>query len=78
VHPDYQRRGIASLLLAPGLEIADRTHSKVWLTSTPKAVEFYEKNGCEIKENYDTDLSKFGGAGLYTRAWMLRLPIERA
>ena len=78
MHPDYQGQGIAKLLLDAGLEIADRAHAKAWLSSAPKAVGFYEKNGWEIKERYDTDLRKFGGVGTYSPAWMLRLPIERA
>ena len=78
MHPEYQGRGVAKLLLDAGLEIADKAHAKIWLSSTPNAVGLYEKNGWDIKERYDTDLSKFGGEGLYSPAWMLRLPVERA
>ena len=78
VHPDYQGRGIAKLLLEAGLEVADKAHAKVWLSSTPKAVGMYEKNGWEIKERYATDLRKYGGEGTYSPAWMLRLPVKRA
>jgi len=66
------------LLLDVGTEIADRAHAKAWLTSTPKAIGLYEKYGWEIKERCDTDLSKFGGNEIYSPAWMLRLPVERA
>ena len=78
MHPRYQGRGIAKLLLDAGVEIADKSQAKIWLSSTPKSVSFYERTGWEIKERYDTDLSKFGGEGIYSPAWMLRLPTERA
>jgi GNAT superfamily N-acetyltransferase len=76
VHPDFQRQGIASLLLQWGLYKADELHAKLWVASTPQAIKAYEKSGFEIVERHDVDLSKYGGEGIYSRAWMLRLPMK--
>jgi GNAT superfamily N-acetyltransferase len=76
VHPDYQRKGIGSLLLQSGIERAEEAQAKIWLTSTPQAMPTYLKNGWEVKEIQTIDLEKYGGRGIYNRAWMLRLPAQ--
>ena len=76
MHPDHHRKGIASLLLEWGKQRADELQTKIWLSSTPQAVPAYEKNGWEIKERYEVDLGKYGGEGIYSRAWMVRVPGE--
>jgi GNAT superfamily N-acetyltransferase len=76
VLPEYQRQGIGSLLLEWGKRRADELQAKVWITSTPQGVKAYEKNGWVVKGRYDIDLGKHGGEGLYSRAWMVRLPAE--
>lgn len=76
VHPDFQRRGIGTLLLQWGLKKADELKAKLWLSSTPQAVTTYEKNGWKVVQRYDVDLGKYRGFGIYSRAWMLRQPRE--
>jgi len=78
VHPNYQRRGIGTLLLQWGLSKADESKAKIWLTSTPQAIATYEKNGWGVVECYDVDLESYGGSGIYSRAWMLRQPMQTA
>jgi len=78
VHPDFQRRGIATLLLKWGLEKADAENIKLWCTSTPQAVKTYEKSGWKVIDLQDIELGKYGGEGTYQRAWMLRLPETKA
>ncbi|KAG4437286.1 hypothetical protein IFR05_007224 [Cadophora sp. M221] len=74
VHPHYQRQGIASSLLAVGLREADARKARFWCTSTPQAVSAYEKIGWGVVETHRVDLGKYGGDGIYTRAWMVREP----
>lgn len=76
MHPEYQRRGVGSLLLQSGIERAEGVQAKIWLTSTPQAVPTYLKNGWEVKEIQPIDLGKYGGNGIYNRACMLRLPAQ--
>jgi GNAT superfamily N-acetyltransferase len=72
VHPEYQRRGIASLLLRWGTQKADELHANIWLTSTPQAVSTYEKSGWKVVDQQEIDLAKYGGEAVYIRAWMVR------
>lgn len=78
VHPEYQRQGIGSLLLEWGKKKADETRARIWLSSTPQAVSTYERNGWKVVERYDVMLEKYGGQGVYSRAWMLREPAAAA
>ncbi|TVY31707.1 hypothetical protein LSUB1_G008500, partial [Lachnellula subtilissima] len=72
VHPEYQRQGIGSMLLDWGLKKADEMKARIWLASTPQAVSTYERNGWRVVERYDVMLEKYGGHGVYSRAWMVR------
>jgi predicted N-acetyltransferase YhbS len=72
VHPDYQRQGIGSSLLQWGLKKADELGAKIWVTSTPQAISTYERSGWKVVQRHEVDLSKYGGEGIYSRAWMLR------
>ena len=76
VHPDYQRKGVGTLLLQRGIERAEGAQANIWLTSTPQAVPTYLKNGWEVKEIQTIDLGEYGGEGIYNRAWMLREPAQ--
>ncbi|KAH8803534.1 acyl-CoA N-acyltransferase [Xylogone sp. PMI_703] len=74
VHPDYQNRGIGSMLLKWGIEEANRHHVRLWLTSTPQAVNVYQKKGWEVVNEHEVDLGKYGGPGIYRRARMVKIP----
>ncbi|TVY52976.1 hypothetical protein LCER1_G005961 [Lachnellula cervina] len=76
-HP-LSRQGIGSLLLEWGKKKADETGARIWLSSTPQAVSTYERNGWKVVERYDVMLEKYGGQGVYSRAWMLREPAAAA
>jgi hypothetical protein len=60
------------LLLQWGTQKADEAHAKLWVVSTPQAIKAYEKSGFKVVEVHEIDLSKYGGKGIYRRAWMLR------
>lgn len=53
IHPDYERKGIARQLLAPGLRMADEDDSAVFLTATETGAGLYEKLGFERLETLD-------------------------
>jgi len=78
VDPKYQRQGIGSLLLEWGAKKADELKARIWITSTPQAVSTYERNGWKVIERHEIALEKYGGQGVYNRAWMLREPTVTA
>jgi len=61
-----------------GTEKADDRGAKLWVMGTPQAIRAYEKSGFKVFERHEVDLAKFGGKGIYSRAWMLRLPLEKS
>lgn len=65
------------MLLDWGKNKADEQGMKIFLGSTPKAVSTYEKNGWKIIEQFEIDLGKHGGDGIYKRYFMLREPVKR-
>lgn len=73
VHPDFQRRGVGSMLLQWAKEGGNEL-KKIWVTSTPQARIVYEKHGWKVVETTEIDLKKYGGEGTYVRYWMLRYP----
>lgn len=53
VHPEYERKGIAKQLLAPGMRMADEDNVAILLTSTETGWGLYEKLGFERLETLD-------------------------
>ena len=45
VHPDHQRKGIASEMIKWGVDLADRENIVGWLLARPAGSKLYEKNG---------------------------------
>jgi hypothetical protein len=52
--------------------------AKTWISSTPQAVSIYQRNGWKVVDKHEVALEKYGGEGLYSRAWMLREPLTSA
>lgn len=47
MHPDYQRKGIGTLLTKPGLGVAEQLKVPVYLEGTGRAVKMYQNLGFE-------------------------------
>ncbi|KAJ5183801.1 hypothetical protein N7492_001417 [Penicillium capsulatum] len=69
VHPNYQRRGLASRLLKWGLERADQDGVEVYLSSSPEGKPMYEKYGFQSQNSF----SPFPG---YVQLNMIR-PVQQ-
>ena len=66
-HPDHARRGLASAVMVPVMEIADREHLDCWLeTSSVVNLTFYDRRGFSQRLPVDVD----GGP----QTWWLRRP----
>lgn len=78
MHPDYQRRGIGTLLTRPGLEVADQLGVPVYLEATDRAVQLYRKLGFE-KQDQGVILSPeiVGGPQQLEAPVMIRMPVMR-
>lgn len=66
VHPDHQRKGIASMLVRSGIQQSNRLGMSVYLVAMGrKALGMYQRLGFELLEESIQELSKWGGRGLY-------------
>lgn len=63
VHPDYQRRGLARLLLEPILKEADKQGKKVNLLASDQGRIVYEKLGFNVLEEKVWDFTEYGATG---------------
>jgi len=61
VHPDYQGRGCASMLVRWGIEKADASVRKCYLESTPVAYDLYCKHSWVTVDEIVLGLKKYGG-----------------
>ncbi|PYH44735.1 GNAT family N-acetyltransferase [Aspergillus saccharolyticus JOP 1030-1] len=60
-HPDFWRRGVGSMLVASGLQVADRCGLRTYVMSEPAGLKVYSKHGFRVVETVSTDYSRFGG-----------------
>ena len=60
VHPEYQRRGIGSMLIRDGLAEVDKLGMRVWLGATDEGLPLYKKVGFEVNEVLEFDMKRFG------------------
>jgi predicted N-acetyltransferase YhbS len=75
VHPEWQRQGVASMLMKSGLDIADRYQQKAFVIGTSEGAKLYESMGFKAVEILSTDYSHFGGIGPYVNHFMVREPV---
>jgi GNAT superfamily N-acetyltransferase len=70
--PEFQGRGVGSLLCKDGLHVADRERLPAWLEASAKGRRLYQKLGFEDVEDIVIDLSDYGGEGVNTTVCMVR------
>ena len=68
VHPDWQRKGIGSLLVKKFLESVDTDHAKCYVHSSETGKALYEKFGFKVIGLVTVDLREFGDYDPYM-AW---------
>ena len=59
-HPEYQGRGLASIMLRHILERIDREGRRCYLESTPAVYPLYLKFGWRVVDEIKTNLAKYG------------------
>ncbi len=61
VHPDYQRRGLGSLLSQHCIDIVDKVGGTTYVVARPIAKLMFEKQGFELLGTEHIDMTKYGG-----------------
>lgn len=74
VRPEYQRKGLGSLLLTPVLELADKENAKTFVQASGKGLGLYLKHGWEEVDEIVLDFSPYGGAKHAKTALLIREP----
>lgn len=71
VHPNWQRKGVGSMLIRTFLESVDATHAKCYVHSSRTGKSLYEKFGFKVLGVVSVDLKEFGDYEPYT-TWDLQ------
>ncbi|KFY05751.1 hypothetical protein V492_08317 [Pseudogymnoascus sp. VKM F-4246] len=74
VRPEYQRKGLGSMLLAPVLEQADRENAKAFVQGSAQGIGLYLKHGWEEVDEILMDYSPYGGSKDVKTTLLLREP----
>jgi len=75
-HPDYQRKGLASMLLRHAFEMADREGKKIYIEATDAGFPVYKRLGFVQIDEVVVDVSKWGGKELKRNRCMMREPVS--
>ena len=74
VDPSYQRRGLGALLIAPGLEAADRDGAKTYIEASPTGLPLYLRHGWEPVDEIVIDMKPHGGKDIAHQKLLMREP----
>ena len=66
VHPNWQRKGVGSMLVRKFLESVDADHAKCYVHSSRTGKSLYEKFGFKMMGIVAIDLKEFGDYEPYT------------
>ncbi|CAF3540079.1 unnamed protein product [Fusarium graminearum] len=73
VRPEHQKKGLASMLVRSGLEVADQLGIDVLVVATGRRGQgLYSKHGFEILDEKSQSMSKFGVDEMYETFVMMR------
>ena len=72
VLPTYQRRGLGTLLLRQGLQMADEVGAKTYLEASAKGASLYLRHGFKVVDDILIDMRPYGGSGVESEKCMMR------
>ncbi|KAJ5649716.1 uncharacterized protein N7484_003439 [Penicillium longicatenatum] len=72
--PSYWRRGVGTMLVESGLQIADQYKLKTYVMSEPAALKLYLNLGFKLVETVSTDYSQYGGLEPMVHHFLVREP----
>ncbi|XP_014559678.1 hypothetical protein COCVIDRAFT_35203 [Bipolaris victoriae FI3] len=73
-HPEHQRRGIGSMLLAEGLAYADRNSLKTIVVAKTPGVKLYQDHGFQVVKLVQQERPQYGWSKPYTTTILIRQP----
>ncbi|KGO41750.1 Acyl-CoA N-acyltransferase [Penicillium expansum] len=74
--PSFWRRGIGSMLVQSGLEIADQQGVKTYVMSEPAALKLYLNLGFKLVDTVTVDYSHYGGTEPMVEYFLVREPSQ--
>ncbi|KAJ5609447.1 hypothetical protein N7528_010014 [Penicillium herquei] len=74
-HPDFWHRGVGSMLVKSGLDVADQYGLKTYVMSEPAALKLYLNFDFQLIETVSTDYSQFGGKEPMVHYFLTREPV---
>ncbi|KAL8837230.1 MAG: hypothetical protein Q9170_002603 [Blastenia crenularia] len=74
VSPQFQRRGLGTMLIREGLAAADRDKAKAYIEASPKGLELYQRHGWKIVDTIRMDMSPYGGPKDAVEELLIREP----
>ncbi|KAI4215471.1 MAG: hypothetical protein LQ351_001940 [Letrouitia transgressa] len=74
VMPEYQRKGLGSLLIRDGLAAADRDNAITYIEASPAGVELYKRHGWKQVDDILIDMAPYGGEGIASEKCFIRSP----
>lgn len=74
VDPEYQKKGLASMILQEGLDVVDAEGRKCFIESTADGYPVYLKLGFRDLEIVEVDLRRWGGEEMGINRFMVRDP----
>ncbi|KAJ5992597.1 hypothetical protein N7451_008321 [Penicillium sp. IBT 35674x] len=73
--PSFWRRGVGTMLVESGLQIADQYKLKTYVMSEPAALKLYLNLGFKLVETVSTDYSQYGGLEPMVHHFLVREPL---
>ena len=74
VRPEYQRKGLGSMLLDPVLKQADEDNAKTFIQASEKGIGLYLKCGWVEVDEIVMDFSPYGGPKQTKTVLLIREP----
>ncbi|KAL8789430.1 MAG: hypothetical protein Q9213_001187 [Squamulea squamosa] len=74
VSPEYQRKGLGTMLIREGLAAADRDNARTYIEASPKGLGLYKKHGWKEVDEIVMDMRPHGGTGMATEKCLIREP----
>lgn len=70
-HPNYQRKGLGTLLSLRCNEIADKAGAKTYVVGRPNSLRMLHKTGFRALATDHIDMTKYGGSKEDGKMWIL-------
>lgn len=74
VRPQYHHRGLNSLLIKTGLDVADEARSELYVCFSSMGLPVYLRHEWKKVDEIVMDMSKYGGSGVVVEEHLVRVP----